>query len=424
MIPWPILRRELKAAAHRREVHPLRSILASVLGLAVAVLGGGSLQGDLFGRNVFSAEGLRDFGLATLILVELLQVMALAFLVPALVGGAIAEDRERDTLQFLLLTRLTRLEIVLAKLLGRLAPGFSLTLVAVPFVVFATYLTGLFPELAVLVIVVSLSTTLMMGAVSLNCSAWHSKAGNARASAMGTVWAWLIFTPVLAIIPLPSNPIGAALVWPLRTFGEWVGPSSPVSLLVNVRLWVTTSRWLPPLVDRLQVMLLTQSGLSLLAIGAAVLGMRRHEPRRSTVEPGSDGRPPCGDDPIYWREHDLAQLQAFQFRPAALLRGLVALVRLLTIVLFQLVVVALMVALPVTLIVVTARHAAPSFQERWLGGAGTEARDEFSRMIQLVSCFVAMLNLVSLTSTLVGKITIERDRGTWDALLTTPLEGR
>lgn len=421
MIPWPVLRRELKASAIRRDLYGFRMFLAVLLGLVVAITALIVLQGDILQKSVFPAEGLKNFGKGILIGVGVVQLMTLAFLVPSLVGGAIAEDRERDTLQFLLLTRLTRLEITLAKLAGRLAPAFSLTLVGVPFVAFASYLAGFFPELGALVVGGMFSTTLMMGAISLSSSSRHLKAGNARAEAKVLVWGWLIFSPVLAFVPLPANPYGAFLVWPIREFGRWVGPSSPVTLILNWQ-WVT-GRWLPALADRAQTMVLTQAALTVLAIGSAVWGLKRHEPRRAKVDPSLDGRPPCGDDPIYWREYLLPQRSAANLRPLNLLKSLIALARLLLVVLFRLAVVLLIVAVPIALIKTTATMAVPAFQERWISGSGTTARDDLTWMLQAVSGFLGFLCMLTVTGNTANKTTTDREKGTWDQLLTTPLEG-
>src|SRR5580658_4753386 len=111
----PILGCELRVVARRAKSYRQRSSLAIALLLAVGIslyavqrATGGRLsvqETALFAQYVFSA-------------VLTIQVMLTIGLVPALVAGAIAQERERRTLDSLLATRLTSAEIVLGKLFG------------------------------------------------------------------------------------------------------------------------------------------------------------------------------------------------------------------------------------------------------------------------------------------------------------------
>jgi ABC-type transport system involved in multi-copper enzyme maturation permease subunit len=71
------------------------------------------------------------------------QLILLLIATPAIVAGALGEEKERGTLQSLLGTELVAREIVLGKLLGRLALLFWIGLPGLPFLLFVTGLGDL-----------------------------------------------------------------------------------------------------------------------------------------------------------------------------------------------------------------------------------------------------------------------------------------
>src|SRR5947209_7913391 len=75
------------------------------------------------------------------------QLMVAAVLTPAYTAGAIAEEKDRKTLEFLLATDLSNREIVLSKLLSRLANITLLVLAGLPILSFLQFLGGVDPNL-------------------------------------------------------------------------------------------------------------------------------------------------------------------------------------------------------------------------------------------------------------------------------------
>jgi hypothetical protein len=53
----------------------------------------------------------------------------------------------------------------------------------------------------------------------------------------------------------------------------------------------------------------------------------------------------------------------------------------------------------------------------------TLARDEFTMMIQGVSAIVTLICLISVTANSASRVAVEREKGTWLVLLTTPMDG-
>jgi ABC-type transport system involved in multi-copper enzyme maturation permease subunit len=77
------------------------------------------------------------------------QGLALFVFVPAYLGGAVSEEREKGTLDLLFTTHLTTWEFVAGKLLSRLVHLFGLLLVGVPVLALAQLLGGVNPAMLV-----------------------------------------------------------------------------------------------------------------------------------------------------------------------------------------------------------------------------------------------------------------------------------
>jgi hypothetical protein len=233
----------------------------------------------------------------------------------------------------------------------------------------------------------------------------------------------MVVPPIMAGVPMSSNPLWLPVSQAVRVFGEVVGPSSPLALYITVAIrgirgtggaaglsWLVTE------------MAAYQSALAASAFAMAVLALKRQEPRLTGVDPRLAFRPVCGDDPVFWREFDLPNRTGSPPKLLISARQFVGLLRLLLTVVLQLVGIAIIFAIPLALLVVTARLGLPAYVEAWHGGSFA-ARREFGQMVRGVSVFVAMVGLLGVTATAAGRVTSERDKATWVPLLTTPLEG-
>jgi ABC-type transport system involved in multi-copper enzyme maturation permease subunit len=143
----PILGCELRVVARRAKSYRQRCSLAIALSLAIGSLvvmaqygTGGRLslqEAALFAQFVFAS-------------VAGIQVALTLWLVPALVAGSIAQERERRTLDSLLTTRLSSAEIVVGKLLGGLLQYAACLLTTLPIMILLSLLGGIDPRLVML----------------------------------------------------------------------------------------------------------------------------------------------------------------------------------------------------------------------------------------------------------------------------------
>ena len=102
------------------------------------------------------------------------QLLVVLILTPAYLAGAIAEEKDRKTLEFLLATDLRSREIVLSKLLARLANMSMIVLAALPVLSATQFFGGIDPDL-LLASFAALGLTMMsLAAVSILMSV-HSR---------------------------------------------------------------------------------------------------------------------------------------------------------------------------------------------------------------------------------------------------------
>ncbi len=155
----PLFRHELVRIARRQRVTLWRTVYALVL-LGIAALTFATATGGFARAIPFrSASRLAD-GLFIGLLV--LQFVLGAALIPQWTADAVAGEKERQTLTFLLLTDLTSREVVLGKLAARLTQVLTFLLAGVP-VMLALHLYGGADVEFALCICAALAATLLSG---------------------------------------------------------------------------------------------------------------------------------------------------------------------------------------------------------------------------------------------------------------------
>lgn len=141
-----------------------------------------------------SANSARDLYSLWLLGIEMSLMVLLA---PALTAGAITIEREKQTWNALLLTRLRPAQIVFGKYLGALAPAFLLLVALLPINLLAAVL-GEVPVETLLISHLLLALTLLLcGAIGLFCS-WACRRTQAATSAAAGAVAALVLGTYLA----------------------------------------------------------------------------------------------------------------------------------------------------------------------------------------------------------------------------------
>jgi ABC-type transport system involved in multi-copper enzyme maturation permease subunit len=161
-LDWPLLGKELLEQSAQRRMYIIRVAYALVLFGAFTVY---------YIRHLAEGSVLalgRGYGPFSFLVSA--QTAAIFLFLPPMMAGALAQEKERDTLGLLFLTDLTPWELVLQKYVGRLIPMLTLLFLSLPLLAVAYSLGGVSAfDLASSAMRIFL-TCLVVGALALECS--------------------------------------------------------------------------------------------------------------------------------------------------------------------------------------------------------------------------------------------------------------
>jgi ABC-type Na+ efflux pump permease subunit len=265
-------------------------------------LSGGSLWVSLDDQARFA----RGFANALM----LAQNVAVLVLVPAYLAGAVAEEKEKKTLDLLFTTALSDREIVVGKMLGRLAHVGGVLLAGLPVLALAQLWGGVDPAVVLANFAVSGLTLLSVGGVSLVCSC--------------------LSNTTLSALVLSYGAAALLGVGCLCSTGDFAFSPLVFPFALDHRLGRAEPGAAAPLQDTevvAQMVILyaiVHGGIGLIAVAFAVAVLRPSEPRvrPAEVPPLAESlprpppglvlppelvgvyrpSPPVGDDALLWKE--------------------------------------------------------------------------------------------------------------------------
>ena len=107
------------------------------------------------------------------------QFLVVAALTPAFTAAAITDEKERKTLDFLLVTDLSTREIVFGKLASRAGLLFTLVLAGLPILSLIQFFGGIDPDLLMYAVAMTAATVVSMAALGIACSVLMSRTRDA-----------------------------------------------------------------------------------------------------------------------------------------------------------------------------------------------------------------------------------------------------
>src|SRR6266851_9603208 len=244
------------------------------------------------------------------------QFTVVAVLTPAYTAGAIAEEKDRKTLEFLLATDLRNREIVLSKLVSRIANITLLVLAGLPILSFLQFLGGVDPNLVLAGFAATGMTMLSLAGLSILNSALTKRPRDAIALTYLGAAAYLIVSGASWLLLLPTGLSTATWTVP------WLGPvtvadfARTVSIgnivAVCIRLSITVGGG-KNIADMLPAVLrdyaLFHGCVALVCTGWAVLRLRALALKQSYGKAQKMpwqtrfwGRPAVGSRPMLWKE--------------------------------------------------------------------------------------------------------------------------
>jgi ABC-type transport system involved in multi-copper enzyme maturation permease subunit len=269
-------------------------------------------------QHVHNVGDLARFGHVLFLSLSALQMAVLAFFSALSTASAVALEKDRRTLELLLLTRLSNVELVLGKLLASMLGALVLLAAALPFFLLVTLFGGISYDQVLRVFAVTLLSALAAGSLGSLVALWREK----TFQTLALTALCLLFWPALceaarwtaAGLGPTSNPSG----W-LAFAGAALSPVHAILGAASPRISATGS-WFN---DTVNLYLLAASGATLLLNAVAVLGVRRWNPTREAARGPDDeaaesaaGAPRLQparsqrdartrrvwDNPIIWRE--------------------------------------------------------------------------------------------------------------------------
>ncbi len=194
MLVGPVFSRELMTSPRGWRLYFARAIyVGSLFGLVLTawliLLGSYTLEGP---------AALSRFGSAVFAVVAPVQLaMAIAFSA-LLTAAAVAQEKDRRTLELLLLSRLTNSELVLGKLLASMLTVLVLIAAATPLMALLTLLGGVSHSQVLRVLGVTLAAAALAGSLGSMVALWREKTFQSLAATAIALVLWLFLGEVVA----------------------------------------------------------------------------------------------------------------------------------------------------------------------------------------------------------------------------------
>lgn len=336
------------------------------------------------------------------------QLILMIAVTPAYTGGTIAEEKDHKTLDALLTSDLNAIEIVWSKLLVRLAALLLMLLTGVPILAFLMAMGGISPELAFVSFVATLLTTASLASLGVLNSVY---ARHARDAILNT---YLEVAVYLVVSGLSTSLLGTTVArWMLPVGSQVVTGSdiiegfaagNPVIVLVRMMLYMRGRIMFGPTFVLLSTQYLIFHGIVFCVCALWAAARMRAVYWKQANDPGprrhkGRGLRKLGLErwPLVWKEVFAEPGLRFRWFGRLLLGVLVLSSFILPVYLYYL------------------RSIGRLYDLAFIDAIGTWSRIAGA----MVSCLLLLGVAVRAATCLSG----ERDRMTYDSLLTCPFEG-
>jgi ABC-type transport system involved in multi-copper enzyme maturation permease subunit len=294
----PLFVLELSRLAHRGRL----SVLRVAYGLALLA----TLYVNFPASSILSKEAIGEFGREFAHQFLLIQTIAMMLFTPIYFSGAISEEKENLSLDFLLISRLTNREIVLGKFAARMLNLVGLLLVGLPILSLTMLWGGVSQVEVMLGFLTGTLGIFSLGAFSMLCSVLMRR--TTHAAIVSCLCAFMLLIPMASFFR-SASPVGIL-----------------IEVLKSTQSLLDLNQLYPILWARLRGFVLVHSlaGSLLLLLGIVCL---RRAARPAAPSPEFSGRPaypipepprasaptmfstsPIRGDALLWRERHLGYL--------------------------------------------------------------------------------------------------------------------
>jgi ABC-type transport system involved in multi-copper enzyme maturation permease subunit len=270
----PVFTREAAIAPRRASFFAARSLFAAAL-FAITLTSWQLLVGS---QRIENLGDLAWFGAAAF---QILAPLELAVAMPfaaLLVASAVSLEKDRKTLDLLLLTNLSNSELVLGKLLAGMLSVVVVVIAALPLLMIIALLGGVSTGQIVRVQAVTLVSALAAGSLGSTIALWREKTFQSLAMTLLVIVLWLIGWEIVAAGAGAHSWLGV----PAASWAAALSPWQAIQEAARPR-FASTSNGL--FQDPVNVFLLAFSGIAVLLNVAAIAMIRVWNPSRE-VQPG------------------------------------------------------------------------------------------------------------------------------------------
>ncbi len=410
MLLGPVFNAELLTTARRARYYVVRFIYGSIILFQIYA----TYQSNEYRINAtggrLSINDMSMFAYQLFVSFAILQAVVVLLLTPALVGGTIADERQRKTLHYLLTSQLSSAEIILGKLAARLLQVVVLVALGLP-VVSLMGLFGIDLNLMLLAYAGTFTTMFFLGSASILVSVISRRPREAISVLYVFELVWLVALPMLMFWMPYWDPPWPEIANVIKPVLEYVTLTSPTNLIGNgprmgVNTMISEAFW--------------SMGLQI-AWGTLFVVLAAFRLRPSARTEGSTSsvnrwfkklmakrkwlpRKPCGDDGMLWKEMHVS-------RTGGLTK-------------------AVMVLLGISLVVLILYSGFEpfivAFDEMMRDGyfePRGQARGEFNTGLRVFSTGIYILWFLGVAAAAATGISSEREEDQWLALTSTQLSG-
>jgi ABC-type transport system involved in multi-copper enzyme maturation permease subunit len=391
----PVLFYDMVRTARQGRYALIRLVYGIILFAALNLM-----AAEWLNRRVVNARDVASFANAFFATLVMIQFTVIIVMTPAYTAGAITEEKERKTLEYLLATDLSSREIVLGKFFSRLGNLTLLLMTGFPIVALLQLLGGIDPDLLLMTLAATLLLMTSLASVSVLCSVYARRTRMAVVATYAGLVVYLIFFPMLYGLLRVSSYRGMPVAGPQAAFMDafdFINCGNPFYAFGRITGGPGRSV-IHELAGSLGRFALIHLSVTVLCLGWAMLRLRgvflkvsahprgrRAATRKSRV---------IGDRPMVWKEMQPG-------KRSYVTRTLVAILVLLTLA-------------PVPFIFSEAGMSSAAYWRPHLA-------QSYNFYLRSVGTLVACGLLLCITLRTSGTVTIEREKQTLDALLTTPL---
>jgi ABC-type transport system involved in multi-copper enzyme maturation permease subunit len=422
----PVFAYDLVRTARRGRLFAFRTLY--LLAMLLVLLYVWALWADASSRGPITGSAIRDQARLTEVLAVTLmaaQLVVAVLATPALSAGAIAEEKERRTMELLLATDLSAAEIVIGKTGARLGRMAEFLLAGLPILSALQFLGGVPPELVLMGVAACLLTTAGLAGVGAFVSATLRRPRDAVAVT------YLVMLGYVGLSVVALFLKGTAMFnWRLPVgFGRGVygndlldafAAGNPILVAVALGRSAAAGNLAGALPIMMRDYALFHGLLAVVGVALAVWRLRpvaltqSEGPRRGRAR-RAPTRPAIGNAPMVWKELFIGS----GWRPGLWLK----------------LILVLLVLLSFTPPVLITAHHAPQLMTSdpfakpdnrggpwgWSNDPWVRYRSDMNGWARTMAVMIGSLTLLLVAVRAAGSVTGERAAHTLDELLTTPM---